>query len=90
MQGSPYFDISLTPDNYRDITAALDRRDNRFPPLVDDRIDYGDEWDFLAVKKFGKHYSLLAKYAYYNANKNAPPAQAFDTHNFWLQAGVSY
>ena len=27
LQGSPYFDISLTPDNYRDITAALDRRD---------------------------------------------------------------
>ena len=27
LQGSPYFDISLVPDNYRDITAALDRRD---------------------------------------------------------------
>jgi ABC-2 type transport system permease protein len=27
LQGSPYFDIQQTPDNYRDITAALDRRD---------------------------------------------------------------
>ncbi len=27
LQGSPYFDIRRTPDNYRQITAALDRRD---------------------------------------------------------------
>jgi len=48
-------------------------------------IDYGKEWDFLAVKKFGKHYSLLAKYAYYDADKFGT-----DTQNFWLQAGLSF
>ena len=31
---------------------------------------YGDEWDFQAVKKFGKHYSVMAKYAYYNADRS--------------------
>ncbi len=53
-------------------------------------INYGDEWDFIVIKKFGKHYSLLGKYAYYNADGSAPKAQSFDSHNFWLQAGVSY
>ncbi len=49
--------------------------------------DYGDEWDFLVVKKFGKHYSLLAKYAYFNAKDGG---NKLDTQNFWLQAGVSF
>ncbi len=48
-------------------------------------IDYGKEWDFLVVKKFGKHYSLLAKYAYYDADQFST-----DTQNFWLQAGVKF
>ena len=50
-------------------------------------MDYGKEWDFLAVKKFGKHYSLLAKYAYFDADT---ASGKFDTQNFWLQAGVSF
>ncbi len=49
------------------------------------RLDYGNEWDFLAVKKFGKHYSLLAKYAYYDADQ-----LGVNTQNFWLQAGVTF
>jgi len=89
----------ITPDNgLRDVYLSLGtnllgvRLEGIFHSFEDDsgRIEYGDEWDFLALKQFGKHYSLLAKYAYYDANKNAPAAQAFDTHNFWLQAGVSY
>jgi len=48
-------------------------------------IDYGKEWDFLVVKKIGKHYSLLAKYAYYDADQRGT-----DTQNFWLQAGVNF
>lgn len=51
-------------------------------------IDYGEEWDFIAAKTFGKHYSLLAKYAYYDDNGALPGIT--DTHNFWLQAGVSF
>jgi len=36
------------------------------------QLKYGDEWNFSALKKFGKHYSVLAKYAYYSAdNYNA-------------------
>ncbi|MCK4842846.1 MAG: alginate export family protein [Methylococcales bacterium] len=48
-------------------------------------INYGKEWNFLVLKKFGKHYSLLAKYAYFDGNNGR-----FDTQNFWLQAGVSF
>ena len=48
-------------------------------------ISYGKEYDFLAVKKFGKHYSLLAKYAYFDGDNGR-----FDSQNFWIQAGVSF
>ncbi|MGY6275546.1 alginate export family protein [Methylomonas sp. MgM2] len=48
-------------------------------------IRYGDEWDFSILKKFGKHYSLLAKYANYNAD-----TYATDTQKIWLQANVSF
>jgi len=34
------------------------------------KYDYGNEWDFQVVKKFGKHYTLLAKYADYNAGSS--------------------
>lgn len=58
---------------------------------VTNSIDYGNEYDFLVTKKFGKHYSLLAKYAYYDGDKNNGLA-AFnkDVHKFWLQANVSF
>ncbi len=48
-------------------------------------MDLGQEYDFLVAKKFGKHYSLLAKYAYYNAD-----GFATDRQKFWIQAGVSF
>jgi hypothetical protein len=61
------------------------------------RLDFGDEWDFLLMKKFGKHYSLLAKYAYYNAgndpayfNKDGSAAASSDTQKIWLQANVNF
>ena len=47
--------------------------------------DYGQEMDFLISKKFGKHYSLLAKYAYYDADKFG-----VDTQKFWIQGGISF
>lgn len=51
-------------------------------------IHYGTEWDFMAVKKFGKHYSVLAKYAYYNDLGKL--ATTTDTQKIWLQANVSF
>jgi hypothetical protein len=43
------------------------------------------EWDFMATKKFGQHYMLLAKYAYYDADQYNT-----DTHKIWLQANVNF
>ena len=48
-------------------------------------VQYGKEWDFSVLKKFGKHYSLLAKYANYNADRFAT-----DTQRIWLQGNVSF
>lgn len=47
--------------------------------------DYGTEWDLLAVKKFGKHYTLGTKYASYNADSFAT-----DTDKFWVWGEVSF
>jgi hypothetical protein len=49
------------------------------------RMHYGKEWDFQAVKKFGKHYSLLAKYANYDADRFAT-----DTQKIWVQGNVNF
>lgn len=46
---------------------------------------YGKEWDFQAVKKFGKHYSLLAKYANYDADSFST-----DTQKVWVQGNVNF
>lgn len=48
-------------------------------------MNLGKEWDFQATKSFGKHYSLLAKYAYFDGDNGRT-----DTQNFWLQAGVKF
>lgn len=49
------------------------------------KMNYGDEWDFQITKKFGKHYSVLAKYAYYNADTFNT-----DTQKIWLQGNISF
>jgi len=46
---------------------------------------YGDEWDFQALWKLDKHYSVLAKYAYYNADKFNT-----DTQKVWVQGNISF
>jgi hypothetical protein len=54
---------------------------------------YGDEYDFLISKHFGKRYQLLAKYAYYNADNTLAAAQAGvgkNTQKIWLQGSVSF
>lgn len=84
----------VTPkDGVRDINATLSAK-----PLgvklafiyhnfqsVTNNIDYGNEYDFLIAKKFGKHYHVLAKYAYYDADEFSK-----NTHKFWLQGGISF
>lgn len=86
----------ITPDNgVRDIfgtvTAKLDNDSiilsGIYHNFYDDtgNIHYGKEWDFSALKKFGKHYSLLAKYAYYDADQYNT-----DTQKIWLQANVNF
>jgi hypothetical protein len=49
------------------------------------KLNYGDEWDVQAVKKFGKHYSVLAKYAHYSADTFAT-----DTQRIWLQGNINF
>jgi hypothetical protein len=86
----------ITPkDGIRDVfgtaIVALDRGNliltGVYHDFSDDtgQIHYGDEWDFQVTKKFGKHYSLLAKYAYYNADKFNT-----DTQKIWLQGNISF
>lgn len=48
-------------------------------------LHYGKEWDFQAVKKIGKHYSLLAKYANYDADRYAT-----DTQKIWVQGNINF
>jgi hypothetical protein len=86
----------VTPnDGIRDVSgtvyATLDRGNfiltGIYHDFTDDtgRIHYGKEWDFSAIKKFGKHYSVQAKYAYYDADQFST-----DTQKIWLQANISF
>ena len=50
--------------------------------LVD---DYGSEINLLAVKKFGKHYALGAKYADFNGDDDFRE----DTKIFWLWGEIN-
>ena len=54
------------------------------------KIDFGDEYDFQLTKAFGKHYSVLLKYAYYVADDNAPAFARGDTQKVWVQGNVSF
>ncbi|GAB6140186.1 hypothetical protein JCM14076_09150 [Methylosoma difficile] len=54
------------------------------------RFDYGSEWDFQAVQKFGKHYSILAKYATFNAGENLGGFTSTDTQKLWLQGNINF
>ena len=86
----------VTPkDGIRDIfgtlTTTLDKGDvaltGVYHAFYDDtgNVHYGDEWDFMATKKFGKHYTLLAKYAYYSADHYST-----DTQKIWVQGNINF
>jgi hypothetical protein len=49
--------------------------------------DFGHEIDVVASKKFGKHWSGMLKYAYFDG-KDAPVA--FDAQKFWAQVEFNF
>jgi len=55
-------------------------------------VDYGDELDLLAVKKFGKNYKVLVKYSSYSrAESNTTSSiKQDDKDKFWIQGEVSF
>ena len=86
----------VTPDDgirdvFGTVTTTLDRGEvtlmGVYHNFYDDtgNIHYGKEWDFRAVKKFGKHYSLLAQYAYYDADQYST-----DTQKIWVQGNINF
>ncbi|MDO9270868.1 MAG: alginate export family protein [Methylobacter sp.] len=88
----------VTPrDGIRDVSGAvfttLDRGSvvlsGIYHDFTDDtgRFHYGKEYDFSALKKFGKHYSVLAKYAYYDANTFGGTT---DTQKIWIQGNINF
>jgi hypothetical protein len=54
------------------------------------KINYGKEWDFQALQKFGKHYSVLAKYAYFNDAGSRFSPNATDTQKVWVQGNINF
>jgi len=91
----------ITPDNgIRDVfgtlIVSLDRGNLTLTGVYHDFTDdtgnkkFGKEWDFMAVQKFGKHYSVLAKYAYYNADSGLSTPINTDTQKIWVQGNISF
>lgn len=91
--------LATPKDGVRDVNATLSTKllgtklafvYHNFKSVTNS-IDYGNEYDFLITKKFGKHYSLLAKYAYYDANETNGLAKFNkDVNKFWLQGNISF
>ena len=57
-----------------------------------DGLNYGQEFDFVLSKKLGKYWNAMAKYAFYDAQAPAPPAQvvAANVQKFWLQLEFNF
>ncbi len=85
--------LNTPADGLRDVYASLGTKIKGvkllgvYHEFMDDTgsIDYGNEWDFLATKTFAKHYSVIAKYAYFDGDN-----KRFDAQNFWLGVGVHF
>jgi len=50
--------------------------------------DYGDEMDFLVVKKFNKNFKALVKYASYSQGDSATKQE--DKDKLWIQGELSF
>jgi hypothetical protein len=93
--------LATPDDGLRDLHAFLGAR---LPGDVPIRIvyhkyyahrggaDYGQEINFIASRAFGRHFSALLKYAYYDGKDSAVPAipAPFDKHLFWAQIEFNF
>jgi Alginate export len=55
--------------------------------------DYGQEFDIVAVRKLGKHWAALLKYAYYQGQDVAAPSLTVpnvDIQKFWAQMEFNF
>lgn len=55
--------------------------------------DYGSEFDIVASRSFGRHWTALVKYAYYSGQDAAPPSLAVggvDIQKFWAQVEFNF
>ncbi len=54
--------------------------------------DYGDEWDAVLSKALNKNWTVLVKYADYDADSdsNNPGAYAEDVERIWFQVGFKF
>ncbi|TRW90363.1 alginate export family protein [Candidatus Methylobacter oryzae] len=89
----------ITPnDGYRDVYASVEKElmgiklIGFYRDWSDDssKKHYGDEWDFMITKEFFKHYNLMAKYAYFNADTEGSAIGKYDTQKIWLGAGIVF
>lgn len=83
-------------DIYGSVSAKFDKADVEvqgvFHGFSDDtgKISYGNEWDFQATKKFGKHYSLMATYANFSSSGYNFGPSATNTQKIWLQGNINF
>lgn len=94
--------FTVTPDaGIRDIQASIDKSfygvkfKFAYHYFIEARGSgkYGNEYDFLIEKRFGKHYQILAKYAYYDAYNSQAAVNAGvekNTQKLWLQGSVNF
>jgi hypothetical protein len=56
--------------------------------------DYGQEIDVVASRKFGKYWTALLKYAFYDGDDAVPTVPALpaksETHKFWAQVEFNF
>jgi hypothetical protein len=55
--------------------------------------DFGQEIDVMASRKFGKYWTALVKYSFYDGNDAAPPSLAVpgvEIHKFWAQVEFGF
>jgi hypothetical protein len=54
--------------------------------------DFGQEYDIVASRKFGKNWTALVKYAYYDGKEAIPGVAAvpFDKQVFWAELEFNF
>ena len=62
---------------------------HKFDAATAGKYNYGNELDIVVSRKFGKHWSGLVKYAYYDAKNTLPTGSNTDVHRFWAQVNFS-